>query len=204
MWQVLHGALPVAALLAVGSSSSDGYCHHPGCRGARVAETVSHVFLGCPVAQSVTAWAGRLWSAAAALPAPPPAAACTFLTADPAVWDPGGYRELWDIIRTTVVYFLWVARDAGRREGRAVPALAVAAQVVQSLRARIAQDDVRARLAAREITVLGGQWVPDRPVLTRDGLLERWGPRLCQFGQGPGFSLQLLLTLVHPVPPPPG
>ena len=83
-----------------------------------------------------------------------------------------------------------------------MPALAVAAQVVCYLRARVRQDDIRARLDAREVAALGGQWVPDRPVLTEDGFWARWGTVLCQREQGPEQGLRLRLTLVYPVPPP--
>ena len=204
MWQVLHGSLPVAARLAaqLRRGEHDHRCHHPACRAAGVAETVSHVLLDCPVARSVTAWAGRLWSAATALPAPPAATAGTFLAAGRATWDPGRFGDLWDTIRLAATFFLWAARCGGRSEGRAVPALAVAAQVVCYLRARVRQDDIRARLDAREVAALGGQWVPDRPVLTEDGFWARWGTVLCQREQGPEQGLRLRLTLVYPVPPP--
>ena len=204
MWQVMHGSLPVAARLVAQQrrGEHDHRCHHAVCRAAGVAETVSHVFLDCPVAQAVTAWAGRLWSAASALPAPPPATAGSFLAADRAVWDPGGFGELWDIIRLAVAYFLWAARCRGRDGGRAVSALAITAQVVHYLRAQMVQDDIQARLDAREVAAIGGQWVPDRPVLTQDGFWERWGSVLCRHGLGPSHDLQLLLTLSHPVPPP--
>jgi hypothetical protein len=204
MWQVLHGSLPVAARLAAQGRGRghDRRCHHPACHAAGVAETISHALIDCPVAASVTAWAGRLWSAAAALPAPPPATAGSFLAADRAVWDPGGFGELWDTIRLAVAYFLWAARCSGRDGGRAVPAVAVAAQVVHYLRSRMVQDDIRARVDAREVAAIGGQWVPDRPVLTQDGFWERWGSVLCRHGPGPSHDLQLLLTRSHPVPLP--
>ena len=64
------------------------------------------------------------------------------------------------------------------------------------------QDDIQARLDAREVAAIGGQWVPDRPVLTQDGFSERWGSVLCRHGLGPSHDLQFLPPLSHPVPPP--
>ena len=108
-------------------------------------------------------------------------------------------------MRLAVLYFLWAARGRGRLEGRPVPALAVAAQVVHYLRGRIAQDAIRAYSPPHVFACVGGEWVPDRATLGPEDFQARWAARgvLCS-RPSPDGPLQMRLTLVHPVPPPIG
>ena len=179
-------------------------CHHPACAAEGRAETITHALMDCPVARQVTAWACRLWAATTRRPAPPCTAA-VFLAGDRHAWRPDdpGLQDLWDIVRLATMYFLWTARCRGRLEGRAVPALAVAAQVVHYLRARISQDAIRAYCPPHAYACVGGEWVPDRPTLSPEGFQARWACHgiLCSRPH-PDGPLQIRLTLVHPVPPP--
>lgn len=209
-WRVLHGSLPCAARLASwqaprrSTARAESYCHHPGCAAEGQPETITHVLMDCPVARQATAWACRLWAAATRRPAPPCTAA-VFLAGDRRAWSPGdpALQDLWDIVRLATLYFLWTARCRGRLEARVVPALAVVAQVVHYLRARISQDAIRAYCPPHAYACVGGEWVPDRPTLSPEGFQARWASHgvLCSRPH-PDGPLQIRLTLVHPVPPP--
>ena len=212
-WRVLHAALPCAGWLAsrqrpvtfaaAGGRAGSPHCHHVMCDGQ--VETLSHVLLECPVAQQVTGWACRLWQAITQQQ-PPPRSVQVFLAGDHSVWLPGQHAELWHILRTAVLYFLWANRCIGRVEGRGISALAVVAQVVQHLRARMREDALRAFSHMREYDVLGGRWLPHRSTLCPTAFRARWTHRgvLCTVDDtisGPR-SVCIRLTLVHPVQPP--
>jgi exonuclease III len=209
-WQVLHAVLPCRARLAAWDAGAGGgrvrglhagRCHRPGCDGY---ETLTHVFLECEVARLVTGWAGDLWQAVTGLP-PPPRTVPVFLAGDRRAWDPGGggRAEFWGALRLAVMHYLWSARCRGQTEGRALPAVAVVAQVVHHLRARIRGDAIRAFCSPTAYAVVGCEWLPPRPPLGEHGFHARWGHGgvLCS-GESLA-SLEVHLSLVHPVPPPP-
>jgi exonuclease III len=206
-WRILHAALPCAArTAAMGSSRNparvpDGRCHHPGCGQW---ETLTHVFIECEVAAAVMAWVRRLWSAVSGRP-PPPCTPQVLLVGDHCAWDPGGGdpgpSALWHTLRLAALYYLWAQRCHGRDRGRS-SAVAVAAQVIHHLRARLRGDAVRAYCHPPDYVVLGGEWLPDRQLLTPAGFQAKWGPPGLLYSGLPPSSLQVSLTLVHPVAPP--
>jgi hypothetical protein len=214
-WRVLHAALPCAAWVesrgrsgagaAAGGRAARARCLHEACAAAGCPETITHIFMHCPVAQQVTGWAGRLWEAVTQQP-PPPRTVHVWLAADRAAWRPGEHAELWHMLRVSVLYFLWTARCTGRGEGRALPALAVVAQVVRHMRARMREDAVRAFSRVEDYGVMGGEWLPHRPPLSPSAFRRRWAYRgiLCAVDDraaGPR-DVRVRMTLVHPVQPP--
>jgi hypothetical protein len=211
-WRAMHAALPPAARLAAWRRSTgraldrahSPYCHHPACAAAGRLETISHVFLDCPVARRVRAWACALFQAVWQRPPPPSAAG-------PAVWLAGDYREwdpgddgaaLWSILRLAVLHYLWTARCQARREGQPRPARTIIAQLVHYLRGRMVDDAIRAFSPLHEYAITGGEWLPDRPTLNPSEFFTRWayGGVLCSHTGG---NLHIHLTLTHPLPLPP-
>jgi hypothetical protein len=71
-WRVLHNSLPCAARTAAWErwprDAYGGSCWRDACHAAGAPETLSHIFMECPVAQQVTAWAASLWAAVAQRP----------------------------------------------------------------------------------------------------------------------------------------
>lgn len=209
-WRVMHASLPVAARTAswggVGAGAPGlrpGVCHRPGCAVTHSPETLSHVFLDCPIAQTVIAWVCDLWVAVSAR-APPPRTAAVFFAADRRVFDPGGLSQFWHVLRLAALYFLWSGRCVGREQSRAVTPISVVAQLVQYLRTRIRADALAASSHRRVYSVIGAvQLIPDRPPLDFDVFLARWAYRdvLCSC-PAVGGVLVVHLSLGHPVPPP--
>jgi exonuclease III len=208
-WLVQHGYLPVGARVARWSAQLGGaFCRHALCAAAQPPrlDTITHVFLECPVARQVTGWAAALWVAAVG-GQPPPRVQQVWLGGDRQVWDPGPRerRDLWGILRLAVLHFLWTARCAGREGGGApVGARAIVAQIVRHLRQRIREDAFRAFVQFERwaVSARGG---PGASPLTPDGFAARWGVggALCGERVPGASSVHVFLTLVHPVPPPP-
>jgi hypothetical protein len=165
-------------------------------------ETISHVFLDCPVTRRVIQWVSDLYCAVRQVPAPPLSAE-VWLAADTRVWDPGQGADLWDILRLAALHHIWAARCGGRHSGRPATALTVVAQLVHHLRDRIAGDAVRAFTPLLEFAATGGEWLPDRPTLDTTEFHSRWAYRgvLCTRSE-PDGPLRIHLSISHPVPPP--
>ena len=211
-WRLMHGRLTVAARVSLWEAgrpqqrlagAAGARCHRPACAAAGTLETITHVFLDCPVAQQVTGWACRFWAAVTAAP-PPPRTAAVFFAGDRAAWDPGDppLRDLWDTVRLAVLFFLWAARCQGREQLRPASALSVVARVVHYLRSRLLADQLRAySAAARADAADAGR---PGPLLDPHAFARRWCHRgvLCTSGDS-AASVVPRLTLVHPVPPPP-
>ena len=129
-----------------------------------------------------------------------------FLAADREAWHAGQHDGFWQALRLAVLYFLWVSRCRGRERHDPVSALAVVAQVVHHLRARIREDALRAFCTIPDYGVLGGEWLPDRPPLDPSGFHARWSYRGILCCTAPGSmgvaGLDVRLTLTHPVLPP--
>ncbi len=209
-WRIMHGTLPCAARLAAWRRSAgralgrehDPHCHHPACSAAGRLETISHIFLGCPVARQVLQWVGALYRAVWQVPLPPLSPE-VWLAADTRVWDPGQGGDLWDILRLAALHHIWAARCSGRHTGRPVTALAIVAQLVHHLRDRILGDSVRAFTPLLDFAATGGEWLPDRPTLDTTEFHARWAYHgvLCTRTE-PHGPLRVHLTMSHPVPPP--
>ena len=213
-WRVLHGALPVGARMAAwGHVQGDGgvgahpvhLCQQPTCMAASRPETLTHVFLDCPIARHTCLWAARLWAAVTGRP-PPPVCMPVFLAGDHRQWDPGDAHSvcLWHTIRLAVLFFLWANRCAGREHGRPRTALAVVAQVVQYLRARMRGDAVRVSCSRRHYAPIGAvDLLPDRVPISHETFVARWAANgvLCSW-LSPCEPLIVHLSLVHPVAPP--
>jgi len=210
-WRILHGSLPCAARAAAwrqpGTSSEAArrLCHHPACAALPAPETITHIFLGCGVAQLVWQWAAAVWAAATGRPAPPLVAAVV-LAGDHSAWDPGGGggSELWHIIRLSVLHFLWVGRCQGRDSGSPVQVIAIVARVVHFLTSRMRQDAIRAFSQVHEYGVLGSELLPERPPLDVSSFHSRWAARGVLCSVSADEQLTVHLSLSHPVPAPRG
>lgn len=211
-WKVMHGSLPCAAweahVRATSSSrasDSSPLCHVPGCATAGHAETLSHVFLGCPAAAAVAQWVSQLWAAMTAGPGPP-CVPQVFLAGDHTVWDPGPGElcVLWDIIRLAFLHAVWSSRCICRRQDTVMRPAQIAAQIVASLRLHMQRDFARSRDLSAAMAALSGTYMPDRRPLSADMAKARWCHRrvLAHEREEVTGRFVVRLTTSYPVPLP--
>ena len=159
------------------------HCDVLECAAAGDFETLSHIFLSCPVAAAVWSWVAQLWVAVTERRPPVPSMQ-VHIVGDRAAWDPGdsaGLRELWLILRMATIFYLW-----GARMGGSVPAAQrarkVVAQVVAYLRLRMQQDIMRQGGQWDRQRIDGGQRIHRMPFMTREAFEDRWCHRrvLCR------------------------
>ena len=64
-WRILHGCVMCGAFSAyIGRATMEQECcPHACCSGPPQPQTISHLFLECPVAATVSSWLCRLWQA---------------------------------------------------------------------------------------------------------------------------------------------
>jgi hypothetical protein len=159
-WRILHCALNVGACRvyrqgqvsgAWQEGHSDGVCSHAAC--VAQPETLSHVFLHCPVAVLVTQWLCDVWERVTGGQRPPRSAA-VLLADDITVWDPGlRLRPLWTVLRLMTLSAIWSATVKRGRIGLQASATSIAAKVVYSVRLLMEQDW---QLAAVDIRLHSG------------------------------------------------
>ena len=192
-WRLLHAALPCGAwkgsisrLRGTGEGTRGEvavHCDVLECGAAGDIETLSHIFLSCPVAAAVWSWVAQLWVAVTERRPPVPSMQ-VHIVGDRAAWDPGdsaGLRELWLILRMATIFYLW-----GARMGGSVPAAQrarkVVAQVVAYLRLRMQQDIMRQGGQWDRQRIDGGQRIHKMPFMTPEAFEDRWCHRrvLCR------------------------
>jgi hypothetical protein len=203
-WQILHATLMCGLRYASHLGRwqdvrEHAFCQLPGCAEGGACDSISHIFLECPIAQRVTAWVCQLWSAVTE-GQPPPCSAAVFLLGDRGVWDPGGaaLRDLWDVVRLAAIFFLWEARGVSRQRSQPATALSVIAYLVEYLRARIREDALRAFPPSPDLAAPHGAHVR----LTPEGFVARWCHRGVLCSLSPAGVPVVHLRLTRPVPPP--
>jgi len=208
-WQLLHDALPcrarlvawgggTVAELAAGSACSQTACLAGSGHPASL-ETLEHVFDGCPAVAPVWGWIAGVWAALAG--ACPSAAPGELLGLGATPWEPPdpALRDLWLLLRLSVLHSIWVlrsTRDRSRPQGPQFGAAEVAAAVCVEVHSCIRVDWVRSGLTA---------WRPQPPgsaeAAAQELALAAFRQRWCRRGtlasvlDGPrGPSLTLVLS----------
>ena len=139
-WRILHGSVRCGAFrLHLGMTDEQGAaCPHAQC--AASVQTLSHMFLACPIAAAVWHWVCLVWAAASGLP-PPPVFASVMLADDARSWfPPPAMRPLWTRLRLATLHALWCASGQARSEHVHVDARRVAASVMVSCKRFIFGD----------------------------------------------------------------
>lgn len=199
-WTALHAALPFGAP-RLRSSPPDAaitlfQCPH-ACCNARL-QTVSHVFLSCPVAVAAWSWLRRLWRGIAGV-LPPDPSVQLMVAGDPAAWAVPAQQEwLWHTLRCYMVHTIreeaaaWVAPagDGGvgaEDRAPAAPGSRVIAGFVGVVRSAIQRDWMRTQRDPRQcLPGTFSSWFRGRdPCLTVGEFRERWahGGVLCSVSQ---------------------
>ena len=204
-WRVLHGCVFTGAFkryVSMPVPPADRFCTHSTC-GAPHYDTLSHVFLTCPLACQVWGWLGTLWESVTGHRFPTSVA--VLLADDRRPWRPAPDAEaLWVRLRLLCVAALWKAH-CRRQHGDRTPLVTVIAGVVSRVRELMARDAALVIPDGPLVATVGGDTVSTPlPALNREAFLARWGYRdvLCSWPAAAARPL-FHVTLVHPAPLPP-
>ena len=113
-WRILHGSLMCGAYRAYIGRATPEQASCPFSCCSSQPQTISHLFLECPVAATLTGWLCRLWQAITGhLPA---ASIATLLAADtPAGHAPSeAMLQTWHRLRLAVLHSIWAASQIAR------------------------------------------------------------------------------------------
>ena len=110
-WRLLHGSLMCGAYRAyIGRATpAQAYCPFPCCFSSSRPQTISHLFLDCPVAATVTDWLCRLWQAMTGYL--PVVSVASLLAADtsPEQCPSAALLQTWHRLRLAVLHSIWTA-----------------------------------------------------------------------------------------------
>ena len=159
-WLLAHGALRCGGTMVTWRRAEEGFavgdfvelcaCGAEEClSGERPAgepppcETLSHVFLHCPVVVAAVAWLRDLWGKLG--DEPPPLDAQVLVLGDRSVWSPGGgdVWELWTHLRLEFCRAVWRLTARRSSSGQAFSAAAVVAMTATELERSICLDWAR-------------------------------------------------------------
>ena len=207
-WQILHAVVPCGASLASrrlskGEQCTDEEIMCPHCQPQHVPETLTHMFLECPLAAALWQWVAQLWAAFSGGEAPPQ----TFqvlMADDQTQWRPGTALQLvWTQIRIAT---LSVIRDGAcrRRKGMPVTHTSAAAHLLHLIRAAIHRDWRRVQASGPEELTAGiccSSWLRGRhPFISLQQFRGTWAHQgvLCSLSQEGNLTVHI--SLISPEP----
>ena len=184
-WLLTHGALRCGGAMVAWRRAEEGFavgdfvemcaCGAEEClTGERPAgepppcETLSHVFLECPVVRPAVEWLRDLWARLG--DGPPPLDAQVLVVGDKSVWSPGGRDvwELWTHLRLEFCQAVWRLTTRRAAAGQVFTAAAVVEMAAAALERSIGLDWARVGAAL-------GDSVEDKRVrLEAEGFDGRW------------------------------
>ena len=211
-WRILHGAVFCGAFKGYINKNlprADLCCPRPCC--SSIPETLTHLFLTCPVPARVITWVCDLWVAIIGGGSRPIPSAAVFLADDTQVWDPGTqHADLWNTLRLTTLYHIWAAA-CQRRKGVISNPASVVASIVYSLRARMSRDYHRTVEDIRMHASILSDWLRGRdPCISLDHFKTLWGPPGGLYllddsdDNNPLPIFRILLSCTTPIPVPRG
>lgn len=182
-WRLLHAALPVGAarvkFVRPGNVPQllQQCCQHPACQAVQPQpplETLTHVFVGCPVAQRAWRWWRRVWLRL------DPAAGLMPLDAQLLLGGQGTWRpsvqcaSLWRHLRVLMLHSLWTARCSAAGTPSHT-AQAVVGRFVAAVRHQVSQEWQRVSSDIRWGTGLPFLWFRGRdPSIQPPAFKARW------------------------------
>ena len=159
-WLLTHGALRCGGAMVTWRRAEEGFavgdfvemcaCGAEEClAGERPAgdpppcETLSHVFLHCPVVKPAVEWLRGLWARLG--DGPPPLDAQVLVVGDQSVWSPGGgdVWELWTHLRLEFCHAVWRLTTRRASTGQVFAAAAVVEMAAAALERSICLDWAR-------------------------------------------------------------
>ena len=139
-------------------------------------ESLSHLFVQCPVAVGAWGWFARVWHRVQPDAAPDLSSARILLLDDSTVWQPPpALRSIWTYLRLLMLESLWVVRCTS--DGRPFSSASVVSRFRAALQQQLTQDWLRTQGDIRLNSGVRFEAKWQRPgVLYR--LEEDQGPRL--------------------------
>jgi hypothetical protein len=210
----MHGALPCGPYKALhGGAEALFFCDHAACHHARMDQralaTLTHVFVACPRYAAARDWLADTWQAVSGHR--PPMTAELLLGDREAAWPDypaGGAADLWAALRLSWLFALWETHTCANASDR--HARAVVEGTVRAMRDLIRAAWCFCLPTSHIFDTLPGR-VLTRPVEEQElaDFSACWSAngQFClvtpaaQPGDQP--SMQLLLSLQHPVAAPP-
>ena len=120
-WRLLHAGVKVGArrmLSAARRAPSDFTCAAQQCQQPQQLETLTHLFLECPVAAAVWQWFAQLWQQVQPGAVVPVGSSRVLLLDDDSVWaPPADKQQLWTYMRLLLLESIWVVRSSCRATG---------------------------------------------------------------------------------------
>ena len=213
-WITLHAALHFGApRLRTSPPDADPtmfQCPHPCCDATL--QTISHVFVSCPIAVRTLDWVWKLWRAIAGA-APPPPSTQLLVVGDPEAWAPGdSLAWLWHKLRCHTVHALWESaaqrREAGDQAAETRQstgaATAVIARLIAALRSELRRDWMRSQEDPRMgLPGTYSSWFRGRdPCISMADFTGRWchGGTLCSISTElgtPSLHVKLSFASAH-------
>jgi hypothetical protein len=193
-WLLVHGALRCGGAMVSWRRAEPGFavadfeelcaCGADGCLlGPRDAdepppcETLSHVFVACPVVRPAAEWLRDLWGQIG--DSSPPLDARVLVLGDRSVWDPGGGDDRWELWTHLRLHFcraVWSLTARRSASGQAFSAASVVAMAAQAVERAIRRDWVRVGAQPADFDALP-TWCRlsvQRVVLELDVFKDRW------------------------------
>ena len=176
-WRLLHASVFCGAFrgyINPDIPEADRCCPRPCC--ASQPETLTHLFLTCPVSARVIRWVCDVWAGVMG-GVRPVASAAVFLGDDTRVWDPGTeYGDLWTRVRLATLHAIWSAACL-RRKGVVRNSASIAAKIVWDLRGAMDRDWQRTQEDVRLHASILSDWLRGRDTcISREHFQHMWGP----------------------------
>ncbi len=114
-WRLLHAGVQVGArrMLVSGSREPGQFiCPAQQCQQQPQLETLTHLFVECPVAAAVWQWFAQLWQQVQPGAVVPVSSSRVLLLDDDSVWaPPHAKQQLWTYMRLLLLESIWVVRS---------------------------------------------------------------------------------------------
>jgi hypothetical protein len=115
-WRLLHAGVKVGARRMVVSGSREPRqftCPARQCQQQPQLETLTHLFVECPVAAAVWQWFAQLWQQVQPGAVVPVSSSRVLLLDDDSVWAPPlAKQQLWTYMRLLLLESIWVVRNS--------------------------------------------------------------------------------------------
>jgi hypothetical protein len=122
-WRLLHAGVKVGArrMLSSGSREPAQFtCPAQQCQQPQQLETLTHLFVECPVAAAAWQWFAQLWQQVQPGAAVPISSSRLLLLDDDSVWAPPvDKQQVWTYMRLLLLESLWVVRSSCSSSGQA-------------------------------------------------------------------------------------
>lgn len=147
-------------------------------------ESLSHMFVQCPIAAQVWEWFARLWSRVQPGVQVDVSNVRILLLDDSSVWQPPAtLQQLWTYLRLLMLESIWLVRCASN--GKPYTSRQVVSRFLAALQQQLKNDWARTQADIRLNSGVPLSWLRGRnPVMSREKFTARWQARGVLYTQG--------------------